>query len=41
MADAAPLSPERVKLLRTVENWDMETDVVVVGFGGSGGKSVV
>ncbi|MDX1734649.1 MAG: FAD-binding protein, partial [Halioglobus sp.] len=41
MSDAAKANPCRPRFARDVQNWDRETDVVVVGFGGAGGCAAI
>ena len=41
MSDIAKVSPTKPRKLSDVSNWDFETDVVVVGFGGAGGCAAI
>ncbi len=41
MADKPKTTPSRPRKLSEVEQWDLETDVAVVGFGGAGGCAAI
>lgn len=41
MTDEARLSPTRPRRLRNVKDWDLETDVAIVGFGGAGACAAI
>lgn len=41
MSDTAKTNPSQPRKARDVENWDMETDVAIVGFGGAGGCAAI
>ena len=41
MADKPKTTPSRPRKLGEVEQWDLETDVAVIGFGGAGGCAAI
>jgi succinate dehydrogenase/fumarate reductase flavoprotein subunit len=41
MSDATKTSPSRPRRAREVKQWDRETDVAIVGFGGAGGCAAI
>lgn len=41
MTQAAKTSPSKFRKARDVSQWDMETDVAIVGFGGAGGCAAI
>ena len=41
MTQKAKLSPTRPQRLRNITNWDIETDVAIVGFGGAGACAAI
>jgi succinate dehydrogenase/fumarate reductase flavoprotein subunit len=41
MADKPKTTPSRPRKLSEVEQWDLETDVAIVGFGGAGGCAAI
>jgi 3-oxo-5alpha-steroid 4-dehydrogenase len=41
MSDTAKTNPCRPRKVRDVKQWDRETDVVIVGFGGAGGCAAI
>ena len=41
MSDKAKTNPTRARHLRDVQQWDRDTDVAIVGFGGAGGCAAI
>ena len=41
MADASKINPSKPRRSREVAQWDLETDVAIVGFGGAGGCAAI
>jgi len=41
MSDKARTNPSRARHLRDVQQWDRDTDVAIVGFGGAGGCAAI
>ena len=41
MSDKSKISPSKPRKIRDVAQWDLETDVAVVGFGGAGGCAAI
>ena len=41
MSDKAKTNPARARHLRDVQQWDRDTDVAIVGFGGAGGCAAI
>jgi succinate dehydrogenase/fumarate reductase flavoprotein subunit len=41
MSDKAKTNPSRARKLRDVQQWDRETDIAIVGFGGAGGCAAI
>ena len=41
MSEAKPTKPTRPQRLDTIESWDIETDVAIVGFGGAGACAAI
>ena len=37
MSEQAKTNPSQPRKLRDVQQWDRETDIAIVGFGGAGG----
>ena len=41
MTEATKSTPTRPRRLSEVKEWDIETDVAIVGFGGAGGCAAI
>ena len=41
MSDKSKINPSKPRKIRDVAQWDLETDVAVVGFGGAGGCAAI
>ena len=41
MSDKAKTNPSQARHLKDVAQWDWETDVAIVGFGGAGGCAAI